>query len=276
MITLAAEKWAGVMEALGTFIEAIASIDKEKSLVPIERKLRRAMQRIFALQGRIFLLGMRRYKSRFLESLSSDDLDRIMGSVEATTGDEMSKAIQEAGEQAITAAAQERMSQIGVEIAFDLKNPRAVEYLTKNAALKVTQINDTTRARIAMILHQGVDEGWSYNKTAKAIKDRFTEFSIGKPQLHIQSRAHLVAITESAEAYEAGNKMVIDEMVKVGLVMEKSWLTRGDDRVSDGCLQNQADGWIGEDRAHSSGHQYPPRFPGCRCDELYRRRPTRG
>lgn len=61
-----------------------------------------------------------------------------------------------------------------------------------------------------------------------------------------------------------------------GLEMEKSWLTVGDSRVSEGCAANAAAGWIGlEEEFPSDGtydRQRPPRFPGCRCDILYRRK----
>jgi len=66
--------------------------------------------------------------------------------------------------------------------------------------------------------------------------------------------------------------MLVDMMVEQGLMMEKKWLTVGDDLVSEECDANEAEGWILSDAVHMSGHMHPPRFPGCRCDELYRRK----
>ena len=263
-----------LLAALDIFLEAEAKRLKLKALIPIETRLRRAMQAIFRKQENLFIKGMERYREKFQEALDFGDLDSIIASVSIETEAEMRAAIQGAGGEAIMAAASQRVKEVGFEIAFDLANPRAVDYLSQNAATRVTQINNTTRARIATIVTQGTEEGWSYNRTATEIRNRFEEFRIGKPQLHIQSRAHLVAVTESANAYEAGNKIVVDEMEKVGLFMEKRWMTVGDDLVTDECEANQADGWIPADQSHSSGHQHPPRFPGCRCDELYRRKPT--
>ena len=63
------------------------------------------------------------------------------------------------------------------------------------------------------------------------------------------------------------------DALDAGLDVEKHWSTMGDDKVSDECLLNEQDGedgWIPLEQAHTSGHMHPLRFPGCRCDELYR------
>ncbi|GAG39263.1 unnamed protein product, partial [marine sediment metagenome] len=99
---------------------------------------------------------------------------------------------------------------------------------------------------------------------------RFGEFAIGKPQQHIASRAHLVAVTENAMAYEHGQRTLVDEIQGVGIDMEKSWATVGDADVSAGCQANQDAQWIRADAAFPSGDQGPPRFPGCRCSSRYR------
>jgi len=56
----------------------------------------------------------------------------------------------------------------------------------------------------------------------------------------------------------------------VGLGMEKYWSTMRDDRVSDGCIENEDAGWIDLAKNFPSGHVRPLRFPGCRCDLLQR------
>lgn len=246
-------------------------IKKIAELLPIQHQMIKGMQRVFGKQESIFLKQMERYQDRFSESLESGDLDRIMAQVTIETQDEMGSVIMSASGKAMETAANHRIADMALGISFDLGNPRAVQWLSENAALRVSQINETTRQTIATIVNKSVEEGWSYNETAKEIKERFEEFRIGKPQQHIQSRAHLVAVTESANAYEAGNKMVIDQMAEAGLRMEKKWQTVGDDRVSEECEANEGEGWIPADQEHASGHMHPPRFPGCRCDELYQR-----
>ena len=149
-----------------------------------------------------------------------------------------------------------------------LPNLRAQEYAKKHAAEAVTQINDTTRKEIARIVSDGVKSGVSYNDIAKAIKDKFEEFAVPMPQKHVSNRAVLVAVTELANAYCEGNAQVGNYLQDNGVKMMKAWQTLEDDRVSDGCKENERVGWIPINKEFPSGHMHPPRFPGCRCDFL--------
>lgn len=147
-----------------------------------------------------------------------------------------------------------------------LPNLRARAYAKKHAAEAVTQINDVTRKEIARIVSDGVKSGASYNDIAKAIRSKFEEFAVPSPQKHIPNRAVLVAVTELANAYCEGNAQVGDYLQSNGVKMMKAWQTLEDDRVSDGCKENEQAGWIPIDKEFPSGHMHPPRFPGCRCD----------
>lgn len=149
-----------------------------------------------------------------------------------------------------------------------LPNIRAQEYAKKHAAEAVTQINDTTRKEIARIVSDGVKSGSSYNDIAKAIKEKFEEFAVPMPQKHVSNRAVLVAVTELANAYCEGNAQVGNYLQDNGVKMMKAWQTLEDDRVSDGCKENERVGWIQINKEFPSGHMHPPRFPGCRCDFL--------
>jgi hypothetical protein len=145
--------------------------------------------------------------------------------------------------------------------------------LAEHGSALIRQINEVTRGNIQTILSEGIREGWSYDRVARAIIQMYSEMAVGRPQQHIDSRAHLIAVTELGNAYEAGSSIVVRDLQDAGLVMQKSWLTVGDERVSDPCRANQGEGWIPFEQAHSSGHQHPLEHPGCRCTELYRRRP---
>lgn len=147
-----------------------------------------------------------------------------------------------------------------------LPNLRARAYAKKHAAEAVSQINDVTRKEIARIVSDGVKSGASYNDIAKTIKSKFEEFAVPSPQKHIPNRAVLVAVTELANAYCEGNAQVGDYLQSNGIKMMKAWQTLEDDRVSDGCKENEQAGWIPIDKEFPSGHMHPPRFPGCRCD----------
>ncbi len=150
---------------------------------------------------------------------------------------------------------------------WSLENPRAVKWFQKNGG-SLSYINDiqsTTKDSLQRLITTGLDEGWSYNDTAKEIRKLY-DGPISR------DRAQLIAVNESAQAYEAGNREFGKSLEYDGVEMEKRWENSGDGKVSDGCLENTADGWIPIDQPHSSGHQNPPRFPGCRCWESYRQK----
>jgi SPP1 gp7 family putative phage head morphogenesis protein len=157
------------------------------------------------------------------------------------------------------------------EEAFSLSNPRAVAYLMEHGAELIAGIDETTRAAIHDILVQAMQEGWSYDTTAKAIREQFPEFAVGTPYKHVRSRAHLVAIDESANAYGEAELQQGLEMQGRGIHMEKRWLTAGDERVCADCIANGEAGWIPIDRPFPSGHMRYPAHPGCRCCILQQR-----
>jgi len=126
----------------------------------------------------------------------------------------------------------------------------------------ISKIFKPRQTQLHTIITKSLDEGWSYNKTSQVIREKFTDFS--------RYRAQLIATNEAAQAYEAGNRIFIDGLSDMGVNMEKMWNNSGDEKVTDGCIQNTDDGWIPLNQEHSSGHQNPPRFVSCRCFETYR------
>ena len=267
------------MTPLRDLLESITALTKiwkrDRALKPIETKLARQMAKAFRAHRTVFMREFERVGPGILGEASTPPA--IEGALEAAyqaTLADFLAPIEEAAGAAITAAAKHRVAEFGVSFAFDLKNPRAIAAIKDRAAAAVTEIDATTRDEIARIITQGMEEGYSYQKVARQIVAKYEEFGVGKPQAHIRNRAELIAVNEAAEAYETGNRLVIDEMTAVGLEMEMHWSTVGDEKVSEGCRQNAAVGWIPVDQLFPSGHQHAPRFPGCRCAILYRRRPT--
>lgn len=277
-----------LVPVLDRFLEAVSVAQKWRKLGRLQGGLERAMAAAFRAQGRAFVQEFsqlrprfdealrqryltRRQRAQLREAITESDWFSLFDAAAQQTLTMFLSPIQETAQAALLMGAADLIAQVGVDVAFNLRNPRAVAYLDAHGAELVTRINETTRSDIKRIVTQAVDEGWSYNRTAREITNRYQEFAVGKPQLHIDSRAHLVAVTESGMAYEEGSAIVVRDLQDAGLQMEKSWLTVGDDRVSDGCRANQAEGWIPMSQAHQSGHMQPLRFPGCRCTELYRR-----
>lgn len=250
------------------FLEATKVLKREKELIPIEKTLEKKMAVIFRKQGKAFIAAFEKYSGLFTEAFPSTDMNSLFDGMEAGTAEDMTLAIKAGTSTAYTAGI-DGVSIAGYAMSFTVKHPDAMKWLEEHAAEMVTKIDETTRETIGSLVTQGMEEGWSYGKTAKEITSRFEEFAVGKPQAHIDSRAHLVAVTESGNAYEQGARDSMDVLRAQGLEVEKSWNTVGDDLVTDECLANEAEGWIPIDDEFSSGDLNPLRFPGCRCNCTY-------
>lgn len=153
---------------------------------------------------------------------------------------------------------------------FDRDNPRAQDWLIKNSADLVRGVDAETRSQLRNIIYMGRVNGQSSTLIGRNIASRFPEMAEGRPQQHIDSRAHLIATTEMARGYEQGQKQVVGELITAGLPVIKRWLTVGDERVDDQCTTNGGAGEIAFDKSFPSGAPEPPAHPACRCTTLYR------
>jgi hypothetical protein len=278
--------------AIYDLMEAVRRGANKSKAERLVRPLELAMRKAFRMQGGLFAQKLRAQKIKFAEareaagdlwqnwatqleqpfseSISESDWLKIWYEVEQATLKLFEEPIDKAVAAALRFGALAQIAELELGIKFDLKNPRAKAYLDNYGAELVKGVDETTKGYLKTLMTQAADEGWSYKRTAEAIIERFEEFAVGKPQEHIDSRAHLIAVTEIGNGYAEGNLIVARDLKSAGLNVEKAWSTVGDDKVSDGCQQNEADGWIDVDDVFSSGDQRPLRFPGCRCDLLTR------
>jgi uncharacterized protein with gpF-like domain len=191
----------------------------------------------------------------------------IWNSVEFETTPALQKTVKAIEADGLLKGAEQLRNQLQFDpkTTFSLSNPRAVAFFRKTGGSidYIKGIQQTTAESLKTVITTALDEGWSYNDTAKEIRKVYDGPIT-------TNRARLIATHEAAQAYEAGNRAFADSIKDDGIEMEKLWTTSHDDRVSDGCAENEADGWIPIDQPHSSGDQEPPRFPGCRCFEQYR------
>lgn len=252
--------------------EALNRKMKMRLLGAIELDLEMKLRKAWVKQGALFLGKFVKTKDQFKES-PADDTDRIWQAVEIESSLLLIQPINEAIGEAMSVGGKNMIAQIGSpDFSFNLKNPRALDYLVQHGAEMVTKINEATRLHIKRIVIDAMKKGWSYEKTARVITKSFAEFGVNKPQLHIRTRGELVAVTEAGNAYEYGAYEAAQQMKAVGIDTEKYWATVGDSRVSDGCSTNEGAGWIDSNDTFPSGHEHPLRFPGCRCSALWRRK----
>lgn len=117
-------------------------------------------------------------------------------------------------------------------------------------------ITETTRDMIRSDVAQAIEDGWSNQQLAQAIQDNVA---------FDDSRAEMIARTETAFADIQGNKATYEAAKNSGIDIRWQWVTAGDDLVSDECEMN--DGAIREiGDQFPSGATEPPQHPRCRCD----------
>lgn len=288
---------ANVIRAVDRLLEVAAQRRKVKATSKLEKRLAVALRKAFRKQEREFLARFAKLKDEFAAvevwraALRSNVImsPTVFRQMQEAAEPDWESLFEDAGivslaafegpleayiQMAISAGATEVLAVLGIDTAFDLANPKAVAYAKEQAAKVITQINTETKKQINQLVSEAVENGTSYSKLASQIKDKYSQFHTPVPQQHIPDRATLIAITEVGQAYEAGNETVVRDLQDGGLEIEKSWLTTQDERVSDGCRENQDAGWIPFDDPFPSGDMRPLRFPGCRCAALYRRKPS--
>lgn len=268
---------ARLFAALDRLTEVAADLRKRRALAAAERRLEAALAKAWRIQGRDFARRFAALQSRFgttealREAIGPEDWEALFTEAELATLAVFAEPLTAAARIALTSGARAAIADFAAELTFDLADPEAVAYLERAGAAKVTGINETTRERLRTLLTDARASGWSYDRTAAEIRRTFADFGTPAPQRHIRSRAHLVAVTETGEAYEQARRVMAERLAGSGLTIEKHWLAVGDDRTDDVCLGNDTAGWIALDASFPSGASEPPEHPACRCTTEYRR-----
>lgn len=142
----------------------------------------------------------------------------------------------------------------GVPIAYEGPPAReAIEWAKKHSATLVKGMNEETQRRLANVISQGIANKRGIPGLARDIRGTFVDMT--------KFRSELIARTETAGALSQSS---LDTMADMG-IDGKEWVTAGDDRVSDDCLGNEAEGVIPANQSFSGGVMAPPQHPDCRC-----------
>ncbi len=242
---------------------------KLQAVLPIERKLEAGLRAAFTKQGRLFLEALEGkrllwpVRQEGVPSGAAFGWEAEFDKVAKATAPVFAGALTQAVGAAMQAGTQGSFLTGGLTIAFDLQHPRAVAYMAEHGAQLVTKIDDTSKARIASIIARNLEEGVSYNDTAKQLRAEFQDFS--------RDRAHLIAVTEAGHAYEHGNREAVQQLVDAGLEMEKAWIAVGDEDTCPICEGNDEAGWLPMDEEFPEGGMTTEdSHPGCRCATEYR------
>jgi hypothetical protein len=255
--------------ALTSYLEGRA-----RAIARIERDGEQRVGHAFLVQGALavrYLVPDRRLVQE--AALRKDQIAGI-ARIERQTRGLLNSALLRIIRRALRASMNAAAVEMGLEPSFALRSQSATDYLRTQSAQLVAGINGTTRAGLQKILAQSAEAGWAPTRTAQAIRDMYDGFATPQPQQHIRSRAHLIAVTETGNAYEEGNLAVGRRLADLGLAMEKSWLDLEDEREEQLCWANGREGWIPIEQKFSSGHDRPLAHPACRCALQIRRRPS--
>lgn len=96
-------------------------------------------------------------------------------------------------------------------------------YIRKYAARKVKEVDAVTKARIAIEVQRGIDEGLTNREVASNIRE--------KALIDSAYRSSVIARTESHAAANAGS---FESAAESGVVEEKEWIFTEDERTRDG------------------------------------------
>jgi len=272
---------AVLSRAITRFTTATIGYQKVRDKDRIARNHEQHLRAFFEEQGRLTLMHFTRMREYFppdipIKALEAGNpiktealkkLNKMWSDIEKETDEDLQNVILGVEKDGILSGADQLKGQLKYDpkTTFSLANPRAVKYFKETGgSLKyIKDIQDTTKGSLQRLMVTALGEGWSYNQAGQEIRKLF-DGPISR------DRARLIAVNESARAYETGNHIFAQSIQEDGVKMEKSWQNSGDGKVSDGCLENSAAGWIPIDEDFPSGDQEPPRFPGCRCWAIYR------
>ena len=169
-------------------------------------------------------------------------------------------------------------------MAFDVENFFARDFLNNYVLKFATDINQTTKDIISMIIDQGQKEGWAIPTTQNHLESAFRQMAFGDvspddlewyTERMIPYRSELIARDQTLRSSNAGNHELFNEWN----VSKREWLTQIDGRQRDSHAE--ANGQIrGIDEPFDVGG-YQMMFPGddslgadlaeiiqCRCSEL--------
>jgi len=145
-------------------------------------------------------------------------------------------------------------TQAGVPIAYE--GPpisQAVDWAATRSARLVTEMDATTKDRLARVIADGIQNKRGVPGLSREIRSTFSDMT--------RYRSQLIARTETANAL---SQTSLDNMKAMG-IDGKQWVTAGDSDVSEECEGNEAQGIIPRGDVFSGGVAAPPQHPNCRC-----------
>ncbi len=178
---------------------------------PIEKSFESKVKRVF--------FSMRKQALRDLfegEEKSPSDLESQL-----FVGDkkDLQKTTQPLYREAMIGGIDSIAGEIGIDIAFDLNDPIAIEFLA-NKSNKIVGVVDTIKRQVSTTLSAGAAKGESIDQLAKRVKSVFNA---------ADKRAKTIARTEVI----GSTNFARNESIRASGFIEKEWFTALDEKVRD-------------------------------------------
>lgn len=181
----------------------------------------------YAAEGALTMPEMMKYGRLVkLEAAIAKEVALLTGTEARTT----KKAIQKVFAESYYRAGWVLETGAEVSLSFTLLKPQAVEAAILNPYDLITwpeRIKDNARLLVRQIreeISRGIVQGYSYDKTARAVKERL---DIGA------SKAIRIVQTETHRAQSQGTQTAFEEAAEKGLVFKRVWISTLDGRTRD-------------------------------------------
>ena len=142
---------------------------------------------------------------------------------------------------------------------FNQLNTRANNFAKTRGSQLVSDITDSTRDDLRVIIGSGLDSGLTKDGIADLIQSQ-------DPYLFSADRADLIASTEIANANGQGALESYKEIKALGVNIMKQWLP--DDDPCPECQANADQGPIDVEDDFDSGDDSSPAHPNCFCTTI--------
>lgn len=198
--------------------------------------------------------------------------------------------------------AADQIGQMGIGIAFNLRNPLTEAWIKQYSAQEIKYISDSSKDAIKQIILRGQEEGITSQEQARMIREhigldtrRSTALANYEEQLQkagfgpaevakqvgkyrqklINDRAEVIALTEGHTAANEGYRQGNAEAVKRGVLdpneWERYWMVTHDKRTCHICNGLSGNAASLPDGTFEGDGRGPPKHPRCRCTEGLRR-----
>jgi len=222
-----------------------------KALAPYEREIKAMLHRIWDEERRIILANLKKLKKAHVRKDTIDDIlypkNEFIKKLSKETKALYLQLIKERG--------QYYLSQFKPEIAFDVTNPRVVEWLDSYIPEFSKNLEAVNASDITKVLSEGMKAGETIPELMARINETFETWD--------RYRAEIISRTESSRA---SNQAWLEGAKQSWVVEKKVWL------AAPGCCEecDILDGTVVEldgdffEADYGTGDS-PPLHPNCRC-----------